>query len=48
MLHAVLESWTRWWDGVPASFVFLLALPVVVALAGLIRLVLRGERQRHP
>lgn len=47
MLDATLESWARWWDGVPAPFVFLLALPVAVAVAGLIRMVLRSERQRH-
>lgn len=48
MLDAALESWTRWWDGVPAVFAFLLALPFVVALAGLLRLALRRGDDRPP
>ena len=36
MLDAALASWSVWWDTVPPSFAFLLALPFVVAAAGLL------------
>lgn len=36
MLDAALASWSAWWDTVPPSFAFLLALPFAVAAAGLL------------
>jgi hypothetical protein len=37
MLDKLLADWSAWWATVPPDFVFLLALPFVVAAAGIVR-----------
>lgn len=46
MLNAALMSWSDWWQGVPPTFAFLLALPFAVAAAGLLAEGLRKGRRR--
>jgi hypothetical protein len=35
MSLAWIDEWIAWWDSVPTEFAFLLALPLIVAAAGL-------------
>ena len=46
MLDAALASWSAFWDTVTPSFAFLLALPFMVATAGLIGEAVRRCRGR--
>ncbi len=41
---SLLQQWLAWLDSVPNEFLFLLALPVVVAAAGLLRFALDRPR----
>ncbi|MFO1327052.1 MAG: hypothetical protein U1F56_06815 [Rubrivivax sp.] len=45
MIDSALASWAAWWDTVPPAFAFLLALPVLVAAAGLIGDSVRRRRR---
>lgn len=47
MLDAALASWSAWWYTVTPSFAFLLALPFMVAAAGLIGDAVRRRRGRR-
>lgn len=44
---SLMQQWLAWLDSVPNEFLFLLALPVVVAAAGLLRLALDRPRSRE-
>ena len=46
MFDAARASWSAWWDTVPPSFAFLLALPFGVAALGLIGDAARRRRRR--
>jgi hypothetical protein len=46
MLDTALTSWSAWWQSVPPTFAFLLALPFAVAAAGLLAEGWRQSRQR--
>lgn len=48
MFDDIVRSWTDWWASVPADFVFLLSLPVMVAALGLIADGLQRRRRRSP
>lgn len=45
MLDAALASWSAWWATVTPSFALLLALPFLVAAAGLLADVIRRKRR---
>lgn len=47
MLDAALASWSAWWANVTPSFAFLLALPFIVAAAGLISDAVRSRCGSH-
>lgn len=47
MLDAALAPWLSWWETVPPSFAFLLALPFLVAMAGLLGDAVRRRRGKQ-
>jgi hypothetical protein len=47
MLASLLSDLSAWWQTVPRDFAFLLALPFLVAAAGLIADLVRRRTRRH-